>query len=156
MVVLWIVVGVALLAVEMHHLAFFALFAAVGALAAAAVAAFTGDAVVVQAAVAVATAGVGIVGVRPYVSRAVLHRRGTRVAHGVHGGLIDTEVMALDRIGGEGSPGHVRLSGERWLAVSGDGRSIEPGTTVLVTAVRGTTLTVWPLDPHELPNAPID
>ena len=51
MVVLWIVVGVALLAVEMHHLAFFALFAAVGAFAAAAVAAFTGDAVLAQAAV---------------------------------------------------------------------------------------------------------
>ena len=103
-----------------------------------------------------ATAGVGIVGVRPYVSRAVMHRRGTRVAHGVHGGLVDSEVQALDRIGGETAPGHVKLSGERWLAVSGDGRVIEPGTTVLVTAVKGTTLTVWPLDPFELPDAPID
>ena len=156
MVVVWIVVAVALLAVELHHLAFYALFAAVGALAAAAVAAFAGGAVAAQLAVAIATAAVGIAAVRPFVSRAVLHRRGSRVAHGVHGGLVDAEAVALDRIGDVGAPGHVRLSGERWLAVSGDGRTIEAGRTVFVTAVQGTTLTVWPLDAFDLPNLPID
>jgi membrane-bound ClpP family serine protease len=94
--------------------------------------------------------------VRPFVSRAVHRHGGGRVAHGVHGGLVDTEAVALDRIGGLTSPGHVRLAGERWLAVSGDGRSIEPGSTVLVTAVQGTTLTVWPTADPELPLFPID
>jgi membrane protein implicated in regulation of membrane protease activity len=155
-VVVWLVLGIGLLAVELHHLAFYAMFAAVGAFAAAVVAAFTGDAVVAQLLVAVATTAVGIVAVRPYVSRSVLHRRGGRVAHGVHGGLVDSEALAIDRIGGTGRPGHVRLSGESWLAVSGDGRTIEPGATVLVTAVQGTTLTVWPLDSFDLPNLPID
>ena len=156
MAIMWVVVGIALLAVELHHLAFYALFAALGAFAAAAVAAFTGDAVVVQAAVAVGTAIVGIVAVRPFVSRAVVHRKGARVAHGVHGGLVDTEARALDRIGDTGAPGHVRLSGERWLAVSGNGRIIEPGSAVLVTSVTGTTLTVWPLDALEPPIDIID
>ena len=156
MLVVWVLLGIALLAVEMHHLAFYAMFAAAGAFAAAIVAAFVGDAYVTQSVVAVGTCAAGIVGVRPFVSRAVLHRRGDRVAHGVHGGLVGSEALALDRIGGVNEPGHVRLSGENWLAVSGDGRTIESGTNVTVTAVRGTTLTVWPLDPFELPNVSID
>ena len=156
MVVIWVLVGIGLLAVELHHLAFYALFAAVGAFAAAIVAAITGDAVIAQAGVAIATTAVGIVAVRPFVSRSVMHRKGSRVAHGVHGGLVDTEATALDRIGDTDAPGHVKLSGERWLAVSGNGCVIEPGATVLVTAVRGTTLTVWPLDPFELSNVRID
>ena len=48
-------------------------------------------------------------------------------------------------------PGHVRLAGERWLAVSGGDQPIPAGTKVIVTAVAGTTLIVWPLDgvlPH--------
>jgi membrane-bound ClpP family serine protease len=48
--------------------------------------------------------------------------------------------------------GHVRLAGERWRAVSGADVPIPPGTTVLVTAVRGTTLTVWPVDGHLPPD----
>lgn len=143
MVVVWLVLGVGLMAVELHHLAFYALFAAIGAFAAAVVALVAGDAIGAQVAVALATAAVGLVAVRPYVSRAVLHRPGSRVAHGVHGGLVNTEAVALDRIGDRDAPGHVRLSGERWLAVSGSGAPIDAGTTVLVTAVEGTTLTVW-------------
>lgn len=154
MVVVWLVLGVGLLAVELHHLAFYALFAAVGAFAAAALALLVDGAVAAQVAVAVATAAVGIVAVRPFVSRAVLHRSGARVAHGVHGGLVNAEAVALDRIGDRTTPGHVRLSGERWLAVSDSGSPIEPGTDVLVTAVEGTTLTVWAvreLGLHDLP-----
>jgi membrane-bound ClpP family serine protease len=63
----------------------------------------------------------------------------------VHGGLVGQEALALDQIGGEHSIGHVRLAGERWLAVSG-GPAIRAGTPVLVTALRGTTLIVWPVD----------
>jgi membrane-bound ClpP family serine protease len=37
------------------------------------------------------------------------------------------------------------LAGERWLAVTG-GPKIEAGSSVFVTAVRGTTLEVWPVD----------
>jgi hypothetical protein len=48
----------------------------------------------------------------------------------------------------------VRLAGERWRAVSGSDVPIPPGTKVLVTAVQGTTLTVWPVDGHLPPPGP--
>ena len=53
--------------------------------------------------------------------------------------------MTLDAVGDEHAPGHVRLAGERWLAVSGSDDVLPAGTAVVVTAVRGTTLWVWPL-----------
>ena len=40
---------------------------------------------------------------------------------------------------------------KRWLAVSGSGVVIPPGTTVLVTQVQGTTLVVLPLDGLDRP-----
>jgi membrane protein implicated in regulation of membrane protease activity len=145
LVVLWVVLGVLLFLVELRHLAFYALFAAAGSLAAAVVAALAPSAVPLQVGVAVAVGGVGVVAVRPYVSRAFAHRREGHVARGVHGGLVGQEAVTLDEVGEEPQLGHVRLVGERWLAVSGSGECIPPSTTVLVTAVRGTTLTVWPV-----------
>jgi membrane protein implicated in regulation of membrane protease activity len=143
--VIWLVVGVALLAVELHHLAFYALFGAVAAFAAALVAAFAPSAVVAQLVVAVVVTAVGVAAVRPRVSRAFAHRHEGNVARGVHGGLVGAEAVTLDEVGDEHRAGHVRLAGERWLAVSGSGTALPPGTVVTVTGVRGTTLLVWPL-----------
>ena len=148
MTIVWIAVGVVLIAVELHHMAFYALFAALGAFAAAAVAAIAPDAVAAQVATAIVVAAAGIVLVRGRVSAAFAHRHeGARVP-GVHGGFIGQEVLTLDRVGGPDEVGHVRLAGERWRAVSGCDAPIPAGTTVLVTAVRGTTLTVWPVSGH--------
>lgn len=144
--IVWVVVAVVLFLVELRHLAFYALFGAVGSLAAAIVAAVAPSAVPLQLGVAVGVAGVGVVAVRPYVSRAFAHRREGHVARGVHGGLVGQEAVTLDEVGDAPQLGHVRLVGERWLAVSGSGESIPARTTVLVTAVQGTTLTVWPVD----------
>jgi len=162
MVVLaWLILGVVLLAVEMHHLAFYALFGAAGAFAAAIVAAFAPSAYPAQVAVAVAVAVIGSVAVRPMVSEAMHRRRGGHVGRGMHGTLVGEEVITLDAVGDSLHGGHVRLVGERWLAVSGSGSPIPAGTRVLVTAVQGTTLTVWPVDgitpiaePPELPELP--
>lgn len=145
MVVLWVLLGVGLLLAEMHHWAFYALFAAVGALAAAVVALFAPGAIAVQAGTAVGVAAVGVVGVRPYVSRIVHQHRGGEVARGVHGGLVGQEVFTLDEVGDAHRAGHVRLAGERWLAISASGEPIGPDTPAMVTAVRGTTLVVLPL-----------
>ena len=148
MTIAWIAVGVVLIAVELHHMAFYALFAALGCFAAAAVASVAPGAVAVQVVTAVIVAAAGILLVRSRVSAAFAHHyEGERVP-GVHGGLIGQEVVTLDRVGGLDEVGHVRLAGERWRAVSGADVPIPPGTTVLVTAVRGTTLTVWPVDGH--------
>jgi inner membrane protein len=142
----WIAVGVVLIAVELHNLAFYALFAALGCFAAAAVAVVLPDAIALQVATAVVVAGLGILLVRGRVSAAFAHHHQVDRARGVHGGLVGEEVLTLDLVGGLDRVGHVRLAGERWRAVSGDDAPIPPGTRVLVTAVQGTTLIVWPID----------
>jgi inner membrane protein len=147
----WLVLGVLLVAVEMTHFAFFALFAALGAFAAAIVAWIAPSAVPLQILVAVAVAGLGIWLIRPLVSTAFHRRHDGHVGPGVHGGLVGQQVLTLDAVGDAARPGHVRLAGERWLAVSGGDQAIPAGTKVIVTAVAGTTLVVWPLDdvlPH--------
>jgi membrane protein implicated in regulation of membrane protease activity len=149
--IVWIAAGVVLIAVELHHMAFYALFAALGCFAAAVVALATPDAVALQVATAVAVAAAGIVLIRGRVSRAVAHHDDVEHVPGVHGGLIGQEVLTLDVVGGHERVGHVQLAGERWRAVSGSDVPIPAGTTVLVTAVRGTTLTVWPVDGHVPP-----
>jgi membrane-bound ClpP family serine protease len=84
--------------------------------------------------------------VRPFVSKALDARRTGHVIRGVHGGIVGLEAVTLDEVGDVHRSGHVRLTGERWLAISGGGQPIPPDSTVVVTAVRGTTLVVWPLD----------
>jgi membrane protein implicated in regulation of membrane protease activity len=144
MSVVWLLIGVVLLLVELRHLAFYALFVAIGCFGAALVALVAPSAVPLQAAVAVVLALAGVIAVRPAVSRAFPHHVGGRVARGVHGGLVGLEAMTLDEVATPHERGHVRLSGERWLAVSGAGHPIPAGTRVIVTAVEGTTVTVWP------------
>jgi membrane protein implicated in regulation of membrane protease activity len=95
--------------------------------------------------VAVATTAAGIVAVRPFISRVYdRHHRPAHVARGVHGGLVGQEALTLDVVGDAHRPGHVRLAGERWLAVT-IAEDIPPGTPVMVNDVRGTTLVVWPV-----------
>jgi membrane protein implicated in regulation of membrane protease activity len=94
---------------------------------------------------------VGIVAVRPWMSKAMHTRHDGRLGRGVHGTLVGEEVLTLDTVGDDRHLGHVRLAGERWLAASGSGHPIPADTIVLVTAVNGTTLTVWPVDGHPPP-----
>ena len=149
MVIVWIVLAVALLAVELHHLAFFAMFGAAGSLAAAVVALIAPSLVVVQI-FAIGVAAAGVVLVRPYVSQAFEFRGpGGRIG-GVHGGLFAARGVSIDEIGGH-QAGHVRLLGESWLAVSWDDEPIPPTTPVIVMGVNGTTLTVRAAEFKELP-----
>jgi membrane protein implicated in regulation of membrane protease activity len=145
----WIGVGLVLLALELHHFAFYALFAAVGCFAGALIAVVAPGAVSAQVVAAVLVAAVGIVLVRPRVSAALASRHGALRGRGVHGGLVGHEVVTLDVVGGVDRVGHVQLAGERWRAVSGaDDVALPPGTRVLITGVEGTTLIVWPADGH--------
>lgn len=150
MTIVWIAVGVVLIAVELHHLAFYALFAAVGCFAGAVVAAVAPDALAAQVVVAVLVAAAGIAFVRRRVSAAVTQRYEGAQVRGVHGGLVGQEVLTLDLVGGLSRIGHVELAGERWRAQSGSDTPIPAGTTVVVTAVQGTTLVVWPVDGHSI------
>jgi membrane protein implicated in regulation of membrane protease activity len=146
-VVAWLVIGGLLLLLEMHHWAFYALFGAIGAFGAAVVALFAPNAIPAQLAVGAGLCVAGVVAVRPFVSKALDARRSGHVIRGVHGGLVGLEAVTLDEVGDTHRAGHVRLTGERWLAVSGGGPPIPPDSTVIVTAVRGTTLVVWPIEP---------
>ena len=145
MVLVWLVLCVALVLFELHHLAFYALFVAIGALAGGIVALVAPDAYALQTIVAVVVSIAGVILVRPYASQAFHRHRGGHVTIGVHGGLVGQEAVALDEVGDTHHVGHVRLAGERWLAITG-GPNISAGTSVFVTAVRGTTLEVWPVD----------
>src|SRR5215213_5500020 len=111
MAVAWIALGVLLIAVEVHHLALYALFVAVGCLAAAVVA------LVAQVLVALVVSMCGVLLVRPRVSRRLRSSGGHRGA-GVHGGIVGHEVTTIDVVGDPGHAGHVLFAGERWLAVS--------------------------------------
>jgi membrane protein implicated in regulation of membrane protease activity len=142
----WIVAGVVLLAVELHHLAFYALFAAVGCFAGAVTALIFPGAILGQLVAAVVVAGAGILLVRPSVNAALTSRRGGHRTRGVHGGLVGQEVITLDPVGGLDQIGHVELAGERWRAISGADVTIPAGRRVLVMSVEGTTLVVWPAD----------
>lgn len=145
MVLFWVVLVVALVLFELHHLAFYSLFFAIGAFAAGVVAVVAPDAIGLQALVALGVSIAGVILVRPYVSNAFHTHKGGHVALGVHGGLVGQEAVTLDEVGDAHQVGHVRLAGERWLAVT-SGPKIEAGRSVFVTAVRGTTLDVWPVD----------
>jgi membrane protein implicated in regulation of membrane protease activity len=94
---------------------------------------------------------VGLVAVRPFIARALDARHHGLSVRGVHGGLVGHEAVTLDEVGDTHRHGHVRLTGERWLAVSGSGVTIPPDATVVVTAVQGTTLVVWPVDGGDRP-----
>ena len=93
MVIAWIVAGVVLLAVELHHFALYALFVAVGCFAAAIVAVLAPNATGAQIAAAVLVTVAGIVVVRPRVSQTLVRHGGHR-GRGVHGGLVGHEVVA--------------------------------------------------------------
>ena len=117
MTIAWIAAGVLLLALELHNVAFYAVFAAVGCFAAAFVAIAAPDAILLQVLAAVAVTVAGILLVRPRVSGA-RQRHGGHRGRGVHGGLVGHEVVTLDVVGGPG-PGRPR----RCSPASGGGRS---------------------------------
>jgi membrane protein implicated in regulation of membrane protease activity len=137
----WIVLCVVLIGVELHHLAFFAMFGAAGSAAAAGVAFAAPSHVLVQACVAVGVSTAGVVFVRPQMSQAFARRGPGTAIRGVHGGLVGARGLTVDEVRLDAS-GHVRLLGETWLAVTADGSLIPPSTAVIVTNVVGTTLTV--------------
>ena len=143
----WFIAALALLVLELASTTFFAIFLAVGAFAAGLLAFFVpSSAIWLQAVVAIAVAMIGVVLVRPTAARRLRRQGPAPRTPGVHGGFIGQRVLALDELGDELHPGHVRLAGETWMAFSADRQTIPKGAPVIVTEVRGTTLAVRPTD----------
>lgn len=150
----WFVAALALLVLELATTTFYSIFLAVGAFAAGLVAFFVPSSPIwIQAVVAIAVALAGVVLGRPILSRRLRNQGEPLATPGVHGGFVGQRALALDEIGDELHPGHVRLAGETWLAIAGDQSSIATGAPVIVTAVRGTTLAVRPADGPPTPEA---
>jgi membrane protein implicated in regulation of membrane protease activity len=140
-VLVWLTAAAILLAVELHHMAFFAMFASVGCVGGALVATYAPESYVGQFGVALIVCTLGILVARPYVSRAFARRHEGHIPRGVHGGIVGTAVVVIDSVSDQAG-GHVKLVGENWLALSGDGSVFSAGDIAMVASVRGTTLTV--------------
>ena len=143
--IVWFVLGIALLLAELHSAAFYPIFLGVGALVAGVLALLVPSSEIwVQAVVALAVSIAGVILVRPRLANRYLRRNPEARSRAVHGGFVGERALATDPIGDELHPGHVRLAGESWLAISADGSEIDGDAPVIVTAVRGTTLVVRP------------
>ena len=145
--VIWFIAALALLVIELASTTFYSIFLAIGAFAAGLVAFFLPDTPVwIQAIVAIGVAIAGVVVGRPFLSSRLRNTGDRPLTPGVHGGFVGQRALALDEIGDELHPGHVRLAGEVWLALTESASPIATGASVIVTAVRGTTLAVRPAD----------
>ena len=143
--VIWFVAALALLVLELVSTTFYSIFLAFGAFAAGVLAfAFPSSAAWIQAVVAIGVAMLGVAIGRPFLSRRLRRQGEPPLTPGVHGGFVGQRALALDELGDELHPGHVRLAGETWLAYSPEHHPVATGASVLVTAVRGTTLVVRP------------
>jgi membrane protein implicated in regulation of membrane protease activity len=125
---------------EMLTLAFYAIFFVVGGLAAA-VAAQLGFSQVVQVMVFCVVSIGGVLAARPPMMR-YLHRRGVPGLLSGAQSMIGVEAPVVDDIVDAHHPGHVRIAGENWPAVSREGTHIAAGSTVRVEGLRQATLIV--------------
>ena len=69
--------------------------------------------------------------IRPrFAKRYLQHSERRPPRRAVYGGFVGERALATDPIGDELHPGHVRLAGESWLAISHDGSEIDGDATV--------------------------
>ena len=109
----WLIVAGALVVVEILTLAFFAAFIAAAAVGAA----------------------------RPLLMQALARRREPVLRSGAEN-MIGQQAILTDPIVDMGHPGHVKIAGELWPAITADGSSVPANTPVVVTALKSTTLIV--------------
>lgn len=137
--VVWLVAAVALGVAELFTLTLALGLLAVAALVAGVVGAL-GLGLVVQVLAFIATAGAGLLVVRPIARRHMSHppllRSGTAA-------LVGKSALVIEEVTGDG--GRVRLSGEEWSARALDeSLAIPPGVHVDVLEIDGATAVVYP------------
>ena len=136
---IWLVVGIALLATETLSGEFVLAMLGGGALVAAAVALLVGGGVV-PGLIAFAVASVLLVfAVRPPLKRRLQHGMQDSLMH--TRALVGAEAVVVARVDGDG--GRVKIGGELWSARSFDGvEVIEAGRRVTVVSISGATALV--------------
>ena len=139
MTFVWLAVALAFGVAEMLTLAFFALFFVIGAVAAA-IAAQLGVSQVGQIIVFAVVSIIGVLGGRPPIMH-YLKRGHTSLPSGAQS-MVGQHAPVTDDILDAHHPGHVRVAGESWLAIPGDGNPIPAGSTVQIDGLRQATLVV--------------
>jgi membrane protein implicated in regulation of membrane protease activity len=137
---IWLLLALVFAVVEVTNLAFFAVFAVVGALAAALTSAL-GAGALAQGIVFAGTSVGGVVVVRRPLLNALGTRRTPSLRSGV-AGLVGLNATVVKRVEGLDNPGCVHVRGEDWAAISYDDTPYEPGQTVHVLEVDHTRLVV--------------
>jgi membrane protein implicated in regulation of membrane protease activity len=137
---LWLIVAGAFALAEILTLALFAAFLALAALGAA-LAAILGLSALVQAIVFGIVGVGGILVARPLLLPWVRKRPWPVFVSGAEG-MIGQQANLTEPIVGRDQPGHVRIAGESWPALTVDGTPLPANTLVRVTALRSATLVV--------------
>jgi membrane protein implicated in regulation of membrane protease activity len=136
--VIWLIVGLILVAAEVLSGEFVLLMLGGGALAAAG-ASFIVAGPVVGAVVFAVASVLLIFAVRPALRRRLDRGIDATVMH--HNALVGTTAVVIARVDGHG--GRVKIGGDLWSARSSDGHEvIEPGTKVTVMGISGATALV--------------
>jgi membrane protein implicated in regulation of membrane protease activity len=135
----WVFVAIVFAIAEVMTVALFALFITIGALAAA-VASLIGFHLLVQAIVFLVIGVAGIFLARPYLVER-LHIGRAALRSGAES-MVGQQTVLTEPIKGNGEPGHVKIAGESWPALTDDGSALPASTPVIVTALRSTVLIV--------------
>jgi membrane protein implicated in regulation of membrane protease activity len=146
----WVIVAIVFAIAEVMTVALFAAFIAVGALGAAIVS-LLGFNLLVQAIVLGIIGVVGILVARPYLVER-LHIGRPALRSGADS-MVGQQTMLIEPIGGLEQPGHVKIAGEMWPALTEDGSPLPATTPVVVTALRSTVLIVRPVSKSPSPSA---
>jgi membrane protein implicated in regulation of membrane protease activity len=59
--------------------------------------------------------------------------------------MVGQQAVLIEPIGGLEQPGHVKIAGELWPALTEDGTPLPATTPIIVTALRSTVLIVRPV-----------
>jgi membrane protein implicated in regulation of membrane protease activity len=136
----WLLAAVVFVVIEITNLAFFALFAAAGAIAGAVVSALGGPPVLQIVVFAVVALG-GLVALRRILLGAFGHRRAGALKSGV-AALVGQRATVVDRVDRADAGGRVHARGEDWPAITYDDTPCEPGQVVEVIDIEKTRLVV--------------
>jgi membrane protein implicated in regulation of membrane protease activity len=136
----WLLAALVFIVIEVTNLAFFALFAAAGAVAGAVVSALDGPPGAQVAAFAVVAIG-GVVVLRRPLLTAFGHRRAGALKSGV-AALVGQQATVVTRVDKTDVAGRVHARGEDWPAITYDDAPCEPGQIVEVIDIEKTRLVV--------------
>jgi membrane protein implicated in regulation of membrane protease activity len=137
---IWFLGAIALLVAEMFTAGFWLGCLAVGAAIAGVIALVPGLGPVAQGLTFAISSVISMAGLRPRLLHYFQLGPGSELRTGVDALLGKTGIVT-ERIG-PGNAGRVKVDGEDWRGASSDATVIEPGTTVTIIQVDGTTLMV--------------